>query len=100
MGVTPTLPYADFMTRFARAVVLTRLLADKDRMEALIFASDVDYTVVRPVGLTSGRASGYRVADDQSIRGGFVSRADVAAFCVDELEKHAWSRKAPSIVKA
>lgn len=98
VGVGPTLAHADLLTRLARATALRGLLADKDRMEALVLASDADFTLVRPVGLTNARATGrYRVADDASIRGGFVARADVAAFCVEELETRKWSRKSPSI---
>jgi uncharacterized protein YbjT (DUF2867 family) len=98
VGVKATLAYADFVTRMARATLLRGVLADKDRMEALIESSTLDYVIVRPVALTNGPATGKaRVADDGSIHGGFVSRADVAAFCVDEVDAHAWSRKAPSI---
>jgi uncharacterized protein YbjT (DUF2867 family) len=98
VGVTATLAHADFVTRAARATLLRGVLADKDRMEALVLGTDLDYTIVRPVGLTSGAATGKaRVADDTSIRGGFVSRADVADFCVAELEKREWLKKTPSI---
>ena len=95
---TATLGYADTATRFARATLLHGVLADKDRMEALVMQTDLEYTLVRPTILTSGRATGrYRVADDESIRGGLVSRADVAAFVVGELSKREWKRRAPSI---
>ena len=97
-GVTATLPYADFMTRMARSTVLSRVLSDKDRMEALILGSTIEHVIVRPVGLTNGPATGNaRVADDGSIHGGFVSRADVAAFCVEEITKREWTNKTPSI---
>jgi uncharacterized protein YbjT (DUF2867 family) len=99
VGVTATLAHADFMTRAARATILRGVLADKDRMESLVMASRLEWVIVRPVVLTNGAATGkFRVADDASIPGGSVTRADVATLCVGELDKREWTRKSPSIV--
>ena len=61
---------------------------DKDRQEAMLRASDVDWTIVRPGALTNGPATGLARAltDLQGVIAGKVSRADVAAFIVENLE--------------
>lgn len=58
---------------------------DKDRQEAIVGESDLDWTLVRPTILTNGPASGrYQVLEHpDEWRNGLVSRADVAAFLVD-----------------
>jgi putative NADH-flavin reductase len=54
--------------------------ADLARMEDVLRESDLDWTVVRPVRLTSKPLTGtYRTAYGQNVRHGlFISRADVA----------------------
>lgn len=68
-------------------LVLRRIYADKDRQEALVRASDTDWTLVRPGFLTDGPLTGdYRVLTDLAgIRAGAISRADVAHFIIDAL---------------
>jgi uncharacterized protein YbjT (DUF2867 family) len=75
--------------RFGHGLVLGKPYADKDRQEALIAASDLDWTIVRPTILTNRAASGrFRVlVEPQTWRNGLVSRADVADFIVDEAER-------------
>lgn len=74
--------------RIGHRAVLGKPYADKDRQEALILASPLDWTIVRPVILTKGRASGrVRVLrDPDQWRNGLVSRADVARYLVDAVE--------------
>ncbi len=62
--------------------------ADMARMEQLLRASDVDWTIVRPPMLTDGPATGrYRTAVDRHLqRGRTVSRADLAAAMLRLLE--------------
>jgi putative NADH-flavin reductase len=72
------------VTRMAAKPILRRLLRhtwdDMRRMEDLVRASELDWTIVRPPMLTDGRRTGtYRFALDRNVRGGFrVSRADLA----------------------
>ncbi|MGW4210316.1 NAD(P)-dependent oxidoreductase [Lentzea sp. NPDC004789] len=72
------------MTRFAAKPILRRLLrhtwADMRRMEDLVRASELDWTILRPPMLTDGRRTGaYRIALDRNVRGGLrLSRADLA----------------------
>ncbi|MBB5801032.1 putative NADH-flavin reductase [Saccharothrix ecbatanensis] len=72
------------VTRFAVKPILGRVLkhsfADMRRMEDLVRASGLDWTIVRPPMLTDGPRTGtYRAEIDRNVRGGNrVSRADLA----------------------
>jgi putative NADH-flavin reductase len=60
-------------------------------MEQIVTASDLDWTIVRPPRLTNGAPTGrYKVADNRFPPGKrTVSRADVAHFLLDELDRGA-----------
>ncbi|MFC6637467.1 NAD(P)-dependent oxidoreductase [Sulfitobacter sediminilitoris] len=68
--------------------ILGRPYADKDRQEAMIVESDLDWTIVRPVILTNGpKSSGPKILRDPSTwRNGLVSRRDVAGYLLDAVE--------------
>lgn len=72
------------VTRFVVKPILGRVLrhafADMRRMEELVCASGLDWTIVRPPMLTDGpRTDRYRTATNHNVRGGNrVSRADLA----------------------
>jgi uncharacterized protein YbjT (DUF2867 family) len=73
---------------------------DKDRQEAAIRASSLDWVVVRPAMLTNDPPRGrVRVsADLAGIKGGKISRADVAQFVVEQLTNDTWLRRIPVIL--
>jgi len=54
-------------------------------MEALVSASDLDWTIVRPPGLTNEPGTGYAVARTK-IDGAFCSRDDLAGMLLDQLD--------------
>ena len=62
--------------------------ADLARMEDVLRASDLDWTIVRPPRLTDKPVTGrYRTAYGQNLRRGvFVSRADVAHYMLSVLD--------------
>ena len=62
-------------------------LADKERQEALIRQSDLDWTIVRPSRLTdSPAARSFRVAPRLAFRStASISRSDLATFLLDQL---------------
>jgi putative NADH-flavin reductase len=63
--------------------VLREHMADKEKQEQVVKASGLEWTLVQPVGLTEGPATGQWLADTTGvIRGQQISRADVAAFLV------------------
>ena len=81
-------------TRFILQQLLRNMYADLWRMEHLIKASGIDWTIVRPPRLVDKPATGnYRMAIDTfSDRGMVISRSDVAGFVIDQLSN-------PAIIK-
>lgn len=67
------------LTPFIRTVMRERY-ADLARMEDVLRASELDWTIFRPPRLTNGRLTGtYRTALGRNLRrGALISRADVA----------------------
>jgi len=80
--------------------ILAKEVADKEAMEKLLSASDLDWTVVRVGRLTNEPLrNDFRVADDGSIKGmGKIGRADVASFMLNQIESEKWLRRKPVIV--
>jgi len=83
------------LERVGHKAVLGKPYADKDRQEAMIEESELDWTLVRPVILTNNVARpDVQVLDDPSTwRNGMVSRASVAQVLVDLAETGAFVRK-------
>jgi putative NADH-flavin reductase len=81
-------------------LVLRSEVADKETMEAQLFASPLEWTVVRVGLLTDELPRGrWRTADDGSIHGmGKIARADVAAFMLAQIGSTTWLRRRPVIV--
>lgn len=79
---------------------LARSYADKDRAEAVLQRSDLNWTVVRPGRLTDGPKKNKIEAllTPETYRYGAISRADVAAFVLDCIEKGSYLRQTPQIV--
>lgn len=83
---------------FLRNVIGRTTYADMRRMEALISASDLDWTIVRPPALADGdRPGAYQVAEGR-LPGMFATRPDVAAFLLSRLDDDRFSRKVAAIV--
>jgi putative NADH-flavin reductase len=77
-------------------IFLKRIYDDKDRQEELIRKSDLDWIIVRPGFLTDGPQTGnYRVLTDLTgVTVGRISRADVAAFMLAQLQSDQYLRRA------
>ncbi len=85
---------------FTIPVILPFYFWDKTRQERVIAASDVEWVIVRPGALTNATPRG-RVRHGPRV-GSFlwtvrVSRADVAAFLLDQLESEAYLRTAVGV---
>jgi putative NADH-flavin reductase len=79
-------------------LVLRKAYADLRRMEAAIEASALDWTIVRPSGLTEGpRVGDYDAAPEERLKTFRISRADVAHFMLEELEAGRWIRQKPAL---
>ncbi|HEY8127820.1 MAG TPA: SDR family oxidoreductase [Hyphomicrobium sp.] len=81
-------------------LVLQRVYNDKDLAEDIVMKSNLDWTIVRPGGLTNRPATGhYKVLTEmKDWRGGFISRADVANFLVKHLDDTTLFGKTPLLV--
>ena len=80
-------------------LMLRKVYADKNRQEAIVRGSGLDWVLVRPAVLNDKpRRGAVRALTDLSgFHGGTVSRADVASFVLDQLHDDAWLRRAPLI---
>ncbi|HVP86234.1 MAG TPA: SDR family oxidoreductase [Rhizomicrobium sp.] len=81
-------------------VFLARSYADKDRAEAIFQKSNLDWTIVRPGRLTNGpkKDTVEALLTPETYRYGSISRADVAAFVLNCVEKGNFLRQTPQIV--
>jgi putative NADH-flavin reductase len=81
-------------------LVLKRIYDDKDVQEQMIRASGLDWTIVRPGLLRSGRATGRARAltDPKDWTAGWVTRADVADFLVREAFERRFVRQTPLVI--
>ncbi|MGO1226177.1 NAD(P)-dependent oxidoreductase [Brachybacterium sp. AOP42-C2-15] len=73
---------------WAMKTLLAKPLADHDEQESAVVESGLDWTLVRPTGLTNGPASGAWRALEPSEQGtlrGSISRSDLAALLLDVL---------------
>jgi len=88
------------LSRVYRTLISTTLRTAYDDLEAMelrIMASDLDWTIVRPVGLTDNTPSGdYRVSLDGALlsKSSRIARADVASLVVKALETDTYWRRA------
>ena len=82
--------------RIVQPLFMKTVYEDKDRQEAMLRGSDLDWTIVRPGALTNGPATGLARAltDLSGVTAGKVSRADVAAFIVENLDTGEFRRTA------
>jgi uncharacterized protein YbjT (DUF2867 family) len=80
-------------------LLLRKVYEDKNRQEDVVRASKLDWVLVRPTVLNDKPARGTVQAqtDLSHIRGGTVSRSDVAKFVVQQLTDDTWLRRAPLI---
>jgi uncharacterized protein YbjT (DUF2867 family) len=89
-----------YYTLFVIPVILPFYFWDKGRQEAVIRASAADWTIVRPGALNDGKPKGVR-RQGRNV-GSFlwtvrISRADVAAFMLDQLTDLTYLRASPGI---
>ena len=74
-------------------------MRDKESMEALVQATDVDWTIVRPPRLTNGPHTGnYQTGTNLTVRlTSNISRADLADFLLTEVHEPAYTHQLPRI---
>lgn len=88
-----------FYDKLILPIVLKRIYEDKDRQETLIRNSDRDWIIVRPGFLTNGPPTeSYRVLTDLAgVTVRRISRADVAAFMLAQLNSDRYLCQTPVI---
>jgi uncharacterized protein YbjT (DUF2867 family) len=103
-GITRLLVVTAFGIRDTRAklplafkifyrLVLREHMEDKEKQEAVVKASGLNWTLVQPVGLTNGPCTNnWMASTDGVIRRQQMSRADVAAFLVSLVTGTDYSR--------
>jgi uncharacterized protein YbjT (DUF2867 family) len=98
LGVGESKDQVPFAFKMLMKTALRKPMEDKERQEAMVKASGLDWTIVRPGGLTNGPATGqYKSGLDPKISAGQVARADVAAFVLLQLTDDTYVLKAPAI---
>jgi len=80
-------------------LLLRKVYADKDRQEAIVGDSGLDWVLVRPSILNDkpGRGTIRAFTDMSGFHGGTISREDVASFVLDQLRSDVWLRRSPLI---
>ena len=80
-------------------LLLRKVYADKDRQEAIVRDSGLDWVLVRPTVLNDkpGRGAVRTLTDLSGFHGGAISRADVANFVLDQLSDSTWLHRFPLI---
>jgi putative NADH-flavin reductase len=92
-GESPFMRY--LLKPLVRRTFLRHVYSDMRRAEDEIHDSSLDWTIIRPPGLTSKPARGtYRTATDRNLPHGFtISRADLAACMLTLLDNSATVRR-------
>jgi putative NADH-flavin reductase len=86
-----------FYDRIFNPLLLKTIYEDKERQEALVRNSNLEWVIVRPGFLTNGPLTeNYRVLVDlEGVKAGKISRADVAHFILNEIKEKAYLSKTP-----
>lgn len=85
--------------RLILPALLRHVYADKNRQEAIVRASGLDWVLVRPSVLNDkpARHEARALTDLSGFHGGTISRADVASFVLDQVRSNTWLQRAPLV---
>ena len=80
-------------------LLLRKVYADKNRQEAIVRDSGLDWVLIRPSVLNDkpSREKVRALVDLSDFHGGTISRADVAKFALDQVRGDQWLRRAPLV---
>lgn len=80
-------------------LLLKKVYADKDRQEAIVRNSGLNWVLVRPSILNNkpGRGSIRALTDLSGFHGGSIAREDVAKFVLDQVHADTWLHRSPLI---
>ena len=77
-----------------RPLIFRHILAEHRRVEEIVNASTLAWTIVRPTALTNRPPAGYVASLELQPKTFITARADVAAFIADELQSNSFVRQA------
>lgn len=99
LGVGDSKDQTDFVFgKIIIPLILKGVFEDKERQERELRQSNLDWVIVRPARLTNGsQKGGYRVVTDKAKVGIQISRADVAAFMLEQLTNEQYLKKTVAI---
>ena len=98
MGTGESWDDLSLLNKFFYAALLKNSRTDHEAQEAAVKQSGLEWTIIRPSGLTDNpRTGSYDVGERIPAKTSQISRADVADLILKELEKNAWVRKAVTI---
>ena len=98
MGVGDSWDTLSLLNKFFFAVLLKSSREDHEAQEAAVIDNGLDWTIVRPSGLTDTPRTGvYEVGENILAKTSRISRADVADLILKELEQNALIGKAVTI---
>lgn len=104
LGVGTSYEEASLPSKLIIKTLLSGVIAEKEKQEQAVRESGLDWTIVRPTSLTNGPVTGhYRIGEHLPFsRFDFprISRADVAAFLMGQLDKDTYRQKAITITGA
>ena len=93
-GVGDTRDKMQIAFKIFSQLLLREAMADKERQEAVLKASGLDYVLVQPVGLTDAPSSGDWVASARGeTRKMRIPRKDVAAFIAEDIANPLYHRQ-------
>ena len=98
MGTGESWDTLSLISKFFYAVLLKSAREDHESQEAIVKKSGLDWTIIRPSGLTDGpRTGNYQVGEKIYTKTSNISSADVADLILKELEQNVLIYKAVTI---
>ena len=99
LGVADSKDQVPFFFKMLMKTVLKSAMEDKEVQEEYVRNSGLNWTIVRPGGLTDGARSGgaYQVSTGRDLKAGQVARADVAEFILAVLDDDLYMQEAVGI---
>ena len=98
MGVAESWSTLSFVNKLFFVTLLRNTRQDHENQEVLVKDSDLDWTIIRPSGLTdTPRTEGYAIGENVHANTSRIARADVAHAIVKEVHDNAYVHKSVTI---
>lgn len=98
MGVAESWSTLSFFNKFFFATLLRSSQQDHEKQEVVVKESDLDWTILRPSGLTDTPQTGsYSLSENIRGKTSRIARADVAHAIIKEVHENAFVHKAVTI---